>query len=366
MKFSHIYIEEKALHYPLTKKILSNKKDSVQIKIRNYKDIFNRSKQDFQFQKTFPKLILAKKEENFLYEGSHLTPDFGNANFFYNSMIYNCMYNCDYCYLQGMYPSAYLVVFVNIEDCFSVVEDKLKNQKIYLSASYDTDLLAFENVVPFTSEWIEFTRKNQNLTVEIRTKSSNFRYIEKKDPTENIILAWTLSPESIIRKYEKKTPTLNKRLENVTRAISCGWNVRLCFDPVLYVKDYRIVYSEMFQTIFSEIQEAKVFDLSIGVFRMNSGYLKKIQKFRKDSDILYSPFEIVSGINSYSKEIISEMKEFLLSELCRYTSAKKTFWNCKDYSSRSSSKISIVVKPKIKSSSSAKLNPRRIPKPTPT
>ena len=36
--------------------------------------------------------------------------------------MFNCIYDCDYCYLQGMYPSANIVVFVNHEDFFDAVD----------------------------------------------------------------------------------------------------------------------------------------------------------------------------------------------------------------------------------------------------
>lgn len=319
MKFSHVYVESKALDFPVTKSILEREKRAVIIEVKNYKDVFNRSKQDFVFQKNSPKLILAKKEENFLYKGSRLTPNFGNRNFYYNSVIFNCLYNCDYCYLQGMYQSAYITIFVNIEDFFSSVEEKLQSSDVYLSASYDTDLLAFERIFPFTSAWIEFARKNPGLLIEIRTKSSNFTSISKIKPTENIILAWTLSPDSIVKEYENKSPSLNRRLENALRAIESGWKVRLCFDPILAVPDYQQVYKEMFCKVFSKIPSEKILDVSAGVFRMNSDYLKKIQRFRMDSDILFSPFEEYYGVNSYPDKKISEIANFLLTEIRNYT-----------------------------------------------
>ena len=327
MKFSHIYIETKAIDYPIAKSILEKIKETPLIQIKNYKDVFNRSKQDFTLQKKFPKLILAKKESQFLYEGSKLTPDFGNKNFFYNSLVFNCIYNCDYCYLQGMYPSAYIVIFVNIEDFFSSIEDKLNSSSIYLSASYDTDLLAFEKIYPFVSQWIEFARKTSGLLVEIRTKSSNFKEIQNISPTENMILAWTLSPKSIIQSYENKTPTLNQRLNSALAAINAGWKVRLCFDPVLIIPNYEFIYKEFFKQVFSVIPENKILDISTGVFRINSDYHKKIQKFRMDSDILFYNFEEFEGIISYPEKTISNTKDFLYQELKKYSDKKIDFTN---------------------------------------
>ena len=41
--FSHIYVEDDALNYPLSKEILGRLKGSHIIKIKHYKDIFNLS-----------------------------------------------------------------------------------------------------------------------------------------------------------------------------------------------------------------------------------------------------------------------------------------------------------------------------------
>ena len=53
----------------------------------------------------------------------------------------NCIFDCEYCYLKGMYPSANIVVFVNLEDIFAEVAQKLENHSLYLCVSHDTDLL---------------------------------------------------------------------------------------------------------------------------------------------------------------------------------------------------------------------------------
>ena len=61
-KFSHIYVEKDALNYPLTESVLSKYGSSKMIEINNYKEIFNRSNQNFQLQKFSMKLILAIKK----------------------------------------------------------------------------------------------------------------------------------------------------------------------------------------------------------------------------------------------------------------------------------------------------------------
>lgn len=118
------------------------------------------------------KLILAHNSGRKLYEGPDVCHDFGNRNFYYTSSVLNCVYNCEYCFLQGMFPSGHLVMFVNLEDYFAEVENQLSKHPLYLSVSYETDLLAMENIAPFASEWLRFASAHPDLAVELRTKSA--------------------------------------------------------------------------------------------------------------------------------------------------------------------------------------------------
>lgn len=323
--FSHIYIEKQALEYPDSKRIVHKYPNAIRVIIGDYKEVFNRPHQRFQFQKRSMNLILAVKKDNFLYSGSTQAPDFGHRHFYYNSLIMNCFYNCDYCYLQGMYPSANIVVFVNNDDFIAETKRQLAAHPMYLCISYDTDLLAFEKVVPFCSRWIEFARDQSDLKIELRTKSSNYKAIAHLKPSTNVILAWTVSPQEIIEKYEKETPSLKRRLEAIGSAIKDGWNVRLCFDPLLRVDRWQSMYAACIDQTFRLIPADKLHDISVGVFRMNSDYLSRITKQRTNSDILYYPFEKTDGTVSYPQMEREEMTQFLLTKLEKYNEKEKIF-----------------------------------------
>lgn len=323
--FSHIYVEKKAKDYENTKEILSKFKDAIKIEIDHYKDVFSRGKQNFVLQKNSPKLILAVKEDNLIYKGAEVCEDFGNQHFFYTSSIMNCIYNCEYCYLQGMYSSANIVVFVNIEDIFSKIERLLIKHPVYLSISYETDLLAFEGITSYTSKWMEFASKHSDLKIELRTKSANFNAISHIEPLDNIILAWTISPEEIISQYEKGTPSLDRRLESICNAMDKGWKVRLCFDPLIYIKDWKKYYNECIEKTFKTITVEKIYDVSIGVFRVSKDYLKRIKKQRIDSVLLAYPFECNNGVCSYTKDHTKQMINFVYDRVNKYVAKEKIY-----------------------------------------
>ncbi|MGL5245096.1 MAG: radical SAM protein [Sarcina sp.] len=324
--FSHIYVEVDALNHPNTKKVLSYFNKAKTIIINHYKDMFSRSNQAYGMQKESIKLILAVKKDNLIYKGAEVCENFGNTNFYYTSTMMNCVYDCEYCYLQGMYTSSNVVIFVNIEDIFNEVAYLLRNNPIYLCISYDTDILAFENVLGYGQKWIEFANKYEDrLKIELRTKSANFKSIENCKVPNNMILAWTLSPEIVINNYENKTPKLKYRLLSIKEAINNGWQVRLCFDPMLYIRDWKEHYKMLVETTFDEIEGKKIKDVSIGVFRVSKDYLKKMKKERSYSVILNYPFKALNGVCSYDENISKNMTDYMCNILKKYVSEEKIY-----------------------------------------
>ena len=117
--------------------VLKKFKSSEIIQIRHYKDIFNRTNQDFQVQKRAMKLILAKKTGPLLYPATDMVQDYKNKNSFYNTPALNCLYNCEYCFLQGMYPSGHLVLFVNENDFDFNQDSSIEFDEEYRSPGWD-------------------------------------------------------------------------------------------------------------------------------------------------------------------------------------------------------------------------------------
>ncbi|MCH8475869.1 MAG: hypothetical protein LAT55_11660 [Opitutales bacterium] len=318
--FSHLYIEKEALDEPDTKLLRKRFPQATVVEIDRYTEIFNRSGQSFAAQKAVPKLILAKKREDLLYRGSPYTPNFGHRRFFYNAMILNCLYNCEYCYLQGMYRSGNLVWFVNSGDFFQAVAEELKQGPLYLCISYDTDMLAFENLLPLCARWAEFSRKEPGLTIELRTKSANYRALGRNaEAHERFILAWTLSPEAVSRRYEQGTPPIAQRLASAREAMEAGWPVRLCFDPVLLEGEWEEDYRQLFAEAFAQLDPKRLQDVSVGFFRSNRDFLKTMRRQRPDSALLNRPWQADADKQlTYPTSEIEEARATLRSELLRY------------------------------------------------
>ncbi len=324
--FSHIYVEERVRNHPRTQQLLVRYQEARIIEIGHYKDIFCRSRQNYTLQHRSQKLVLAAKEGNLLYQGSPVCQSFGNEHFYYTSCVMNCVYDCAYCYLKGMYPSANLVVFVNLEDIFAAVERMLETQTMYLCVSYDTDLPALEQVTGYVRAWSRFAAKHpQRLTIEIRTKCANKHIFENQEPLSNVIYAFTLSPQAVVERFEQGTPSLKARTDCAAAAVNAGFPVRLCFDPMIYVRKWQQAYQEMLEQVFAAVPAQKLTDVSVGSFRMPQDYLKKMRRQQPDSAAAWFPYQLEDGYYHYPDALMQDMEQQLVTLLKGWLPQERIF-----------------------------------------
>ena len=104
-----IYAEDEIIGTKKAQEIISKFRHAKVTSIKRFGEVFNPSNQNFRIQKRAPALILAKKH------GKTVLPSpegygFEQGRGFYFSHMLNCLYDCRYCFLQGMYRSAHYVL----------------------------------------------------------------------------------------------------------------------------------------------------------------------------------------------------------------------------------------------------------------
>ncbi len=325
LPFSHIYVEKEVWRYPRTKRILDRFPNSEKVEIDHYKDVFCRKKQNVALQNKVPNMILASRSSHMIYKGANVCQNFGNEHFYYTTCVMNCIYDCEYCYLKGMYPSGNLVIFVDLEDIFTELERILERHRIYLCISYDTDLMALEDLTGFVEEWILFASRHDDLMIEVRTKCGRTDLWDRFMPEKNVIFAFTLSPEGVREKYEHRTSSLKDRIICAEKAIEKGFMVRLCFDPIIYCPDWEQQYLEMLDLVGKGIDMSKITDVSVGSFRISQEYLKNLRRQMIDSAVVQFPFENEAGVCHYPKKLMEEMEKSVVSGLEKWMPQEKIF-----------------------------------------
>ena len=321
-----IYIEDEIRNSPRAIKIISKIKHAEIIYINRYSEVFNKKSQNFRLQKLNPSLILAKKYGNLL----HLAPEgygIGNNRNYYFAHMINCVFDCRYCFLQGMFNSANFVVFVNYEDFFRQIEKIIKrfpSDKITFFSGYDCDSLASESTTGFISEALKFFKNLNNAELEIRTKST---FIEPllDNFIENGVVAYSLTPQKISSKFEIGVPDIEKRLRSIIRLANLGWKIGLRFDPIIYFRDWSQTYNRFFEYIFKNIPEKAIHSVTYGSIRYPNKVYKNIVKLFPEEELFFHNMEVKKNHTGYSKQMEDEIELFVNESISNFIPQEKLY-----------------------------------------
>jgi spore photoproduct lyase len=325
-----LYIEEDVLQHPRVTEIFRRFPEARQITCRRYGEVFNPKAQNFRLQKQRPALILAEKHKNFILEAPSGYGIGARRNYYFSHML-NCLYDCRYCFLQGMYQSAHYVLFVNYEDFqkeIGQICSDFKEEDIHFFSGYDCDSLALEPVTGFAGHFLPFFEQLPNAWLELRTKSTQIRSLLNRSPLPRCIVAFSLNPEDIATKVEEKAPPLQRRLQAMARLQEQGWLLGLRFDPLIYQPDYREQYRQLFDRVFSIIDPSRLHSVSLGIFRLPESYFKKMHKLYPDEKLFAGPLNAEKGMITYRQELELEMVEFCSNQLLNHI-PQSIFFPCK-------------------------------------
>ncbi|HEY5603068.1 MAG TPA: DUF1848 family protein [Gammaproteobacteria bacterium] len=327
--YSAIYIEKQLLSHPRVETLLARFSNLPLITIDRYGEIFNRKAQNFRLQKRAPALIIAGKQKNHVLP----TPEqygLGGKHNYYFSHLLNCIYDCRYCFLQGMYRSAHYVWFANYEDFAQAVMEKIEQHRgetCYFYSGYDCDSLALEPVTQFVDYFLPLFSGQLNAVLELRTKSTQVRTLLDRSPMENCVVAFSFTPENIARKLEHKVPSNQKRLEAMKKLQQRGWKVGLRFDPLIYADDYRANYQRLFESVFSQIQAGSLHSVSLGVFRLPEPYYRTMQRLYPGEQLFAVKLANSNGMVSYQAEIEKRLVDDCQSLLLEHI-PEKIYYPC--------------------------------------
>ncbi len=222
-------------------------------------------------------VIFANKKGEFLRETpDNYTPD-GSKGYSILS-AYNCIYDCAYCFLKGYFRSFNPIVFLNFEDYFDAIlniakKDKRRPLYFYLGTFFDP--LALDFLSNQLDEFLKFfLNLEDGLILEVRTKSASVdRIVNNFKPSDNVIFAFSLSPNAVIKRYEFYTPSLKRRLKALKKLSENGFKVGVRFDPII------AEFFEDYIKIADEIKDLKnLHSVEIGFLRFDKEDFKRMLK----------------------------------------------------------------------------------------
>jgi len=321
-KFHQIFVEKDLFNKESTQKLLT-KLDSPVSLIDSYEELFQHRKK-YLDKRTKLNLILANKKGELVKE---TPPAYGQKNekHFYFLHQFNCVYECEYCYLQGYFNSPDIVIFLNHEEILEEIKktiDQNKGEKCVFHAGEFSDSLALN---PITQEWklyFDFFEKEKSAEVELRTKSTSIQeLLDIPAPeTKNIIVSFSLSTQQQSLIHDKECPSSMARIRAIERLIKHGYGIALHFDPIIYEK----TFFKDFENLCQELHQKKILQhaqyMSLGTIRFTPESHRAFAKNYPENPSLYSELKLVKNKRGFIEyeypfrnEILRRSKEILLS-----------------------------------------------------
>jgi len=265
-----VYIEEEALGYPLTSRILGKLKGIPQEVISSSQEL-GRS----FYQRKDPigegKRVLLLQ----LQKGNFLKPCPGTKN--YICCLYqildlatNCNLDCSYCILQVYLNIPFFVQYVNIDDLFSELDREINGNKevIYRIGTGElTDSLSLDHITGLSKDLVPYFSGFSNACLELKTKSIEVENLLELKHKGRTIVSWSLGPNSIISSEELSAPSLEERLEAAKLCQKVGYRLGFHFDPLIVYPGWEEEYKSVVDSLFQAIDPKMIAWISLGALR---------------------------------------------------------------------------------------------------
>jgi spore photoproduct lyase len=326
-----IYVESAVRAHPRTSEILRRFPQVPVVECDRYGEVFNRRGQNFRLQKQSPALILAAKHERFV----HATPPgygIGGGNNYYFSHMLNCIYDCRYCFLQGMFQSAAWVVFVNFEEFAREIETvaaENASSRPFFFSGYDCDSLAFDAVTRFAAFFLDTFERLDEAWIELRTKSTRVEPLLERQALDNCVVAFSFTSRQTGLSLESGVPSLEARLAAMRKLQAAGWKVGLRFDPLIYQEGWADSYRRLFDEVFGALDAGSIHSVSVGAFRLPRDFYRRVVKLYPEERLFASPLSDRDGVVSYRGDIHDELLEFCSEEVLKHVPEDR-FFPCRE------------------------------------
>lgn len=284
----HIYIEEKVDHSGLTRRVrkkFPHAKFTTISTLKNY--IKNKKSALRDYNSRGQNLFIVQERWNYFLP---CPCSAGSVRCGYQilNLGMGCTYECAYCHLQSYMNVPGIVMPANIDDFFARFHNP--HQAVRVGTGQFTDSLLFDDFTEFSGPIIDFFRQHPNITFEFKTKSINIARLKRIRPATNIVIAWSLNPPEIIRRYELTTPGLLARLKAAQTCVRHGFRVAFHFDPIIMTDRWERSYRDVIERIYSTVRPREIAWISLGALRMTPRLKKTIENRFPDTHLLDGEF----------------------------------------------------------------------------
>lgn len=279
--FSRVFIEEDIAQHQQTQKILAQLRPKEVELIDRYDSIWGQVKKPYLQKRQGLNLFIAQKRGQLVKSAPNAYAAKGSPHYYFIHAM-NCIYECEYCYLQGYFHTPDLVFFINHEDILAEMKNILDTHpeaaQVWFHGGEFSDSLALSHLTQELPLYFEFFNQHPRAYLELRTKSANIQALKSLAPASNIIVSYSLSPKQPLQEMDRKTSGLKARLKAIQKLADCHYLIGIHFDPIIDSPQLEQEYDELLSQIAAVMTWPQLAYISLGVVRFTPAVYRQVQK----------------------------------------------------------------------------------------
>jgi len=293
MQIDTLYIETGARAHPAAARIMTRLNAHRVEEIEDYQTLFSRRKTGYLTKRNTRNLFIAVKRGALVKEAP-VAYGYGSDDLhYYYIHAYNCVYECEYCYLQGYFSSPDLVLFVNHDEIIREMRQIAAThatKRVWFHAGEFSDSLALSHISDELGDYWKFFAETPNAWLELRTKSINLNAMRRLEPLPNAVVSFSLSTPAQAAKHDREAPAIPLRLAAMQRLKDRGFRLGVHFDPLIYAADFAQNFEAMVAELARIIGFGAIDYLSLGVVRFAKDVFREAKQNYPESEIFARNF----------------------------------------------------------------------------
>ncbi|WP_347568856.1 spore photoproduct lyase [Evansella sp. AB-P1] len=245
-----VYIEPKALEYPLGEK-LKGKFEKMGLEIRqttSHNQVRNiPGENDLQKYRNAKSTLVVGVRKTLKFDTSKPSAEYAIP------LATGCMGHCQYCYLQTtMGSKPYIRTYVNVEEILGAAQsyiDEHAPEITRFEAACTSDIVGIDHLTHSLKKTIEFFGKTELGKLRFVTKYHHVDHLLDADHRGKTRFRFSINADYVIRNFEHGTSPLTERIGAAEKVARAGYPLGFIVAPIYIHEGWQEGYKKMFEIL---------------------------------------------------------------------------------------------------------------------
>ena len=243
-------------------------------------------------------------------------------------LLSGCIGHCQYCYLNtNLGDKPYMRINVNVEEILAQAEQYILERQPEITifeGSATSDPVPVEPYSNLLKTAIEYFGNSSHGRFRFVTKYTEIDSLLDADHQGHTEIRFTLNTDQVINKYEKRTPSMAKRIEASIKVIQAGYPMGYLIAPVFLYENWQEDYQKLLLQLRERLPGKLLHPLTFEIIshRYTSRAKEVINEVfpenelpMSEEDRSYKYGQFGYGKYVYPKDKLSEVSAFFQKEI---------------------------------------------------